>query len=151
VAVGVDDLRQKVFGPVDEVVLPAVGTQVRAFEPLLTLRRGDRTLVVRAPVDGTVQAVNETLKLDPELVNRAPYGDGWTVALEAPKRALANLRVGQAAAAWLRGELDRLVAAVAEPATVRTLQDGGPISPAFFHGLDEAAFRRLADEFFGGR
>lgn len=151
VAVGVDDLLQKVFGPVDEVVLPEVGAQVRAFEPLLTLRRGARTLVVRAPVDGTVRAVNETLKLDPELVNRAPYGDGWAVSLEAPKRALANLRVGKDAAGWLRGELDRLVAAVAEPALVRTLQDGGPIAPAFFRDLDDAAFGRLADEFFGGR
>lgn len=151
VAVGVDDLLQKVFGPVDEVTLPEVGTQVRAFEPLLTLRRGDRVLEVRAPVDGTVRAVNETLRLDAELLNRAPYAEGWAVELEAPKRALANLRVGQDAAGWLRTELDRLVAAVAEPAVVRTLQDGGPIAPEFFRDLDDAAYRKLAIEFFGHR
>lgn len=151
VAVGVDDLLQKVFGPVDEVVLPAVGTAVRAFEPLLTLRRGDRLLEVRAPVDGTVRRVNETLALDPELLNRAPYAAGWAVELEAPPRALANLRTGKDAAGWLRSELDRLVAAVAEPAMVRTLQDGGPIAPEFFRNLDDATFRKVAVELFGDR
>ena len=149
-AVGVDDLLQKVFGPVGELELPAVGARLRAGDPLLTLRRGDRVLVVRAPLDGTVRAVNEAARLDPGLLNRSPYGEGWAVELEAQKSLPVALRAGEGAARWLRGELDRLVAAVHAPAMVTvTLQDGGPLAPAFFHALDDATFRKLAAEFFG--
>lgn len=150
--VGVDDLLQKVFGPVEAVELPAVGTRVRAGDALLTLRRGGRVLEVRAPVAGTVRAVNEALAADAALLNRAPYGRGWAVELEAPKQELGTLKAGKAAVAWLRGELDRLVAAVAAPSPVPvTLQDGGPLAPEFFRALDDETFARLARELFGQR
>ncbi len=36
---------------------------------------------VYAPFSGTVSAVNEVVVEQPELVNAAPYGDGWLVEM----------------------------------------------------------------------
>jgi glycine cleavage system H protein len=40
-----------------------------------------------APVAGEVVAVNEKLANQPELVNDAPYGDGWMIVVRPTDRA----------------------------------------------------------------
>jgi glycine cleavage system H protein len=35
------------------------------------------------PLDGEVVAVNTSLEESPELVNNAPYGDGWMIEVKA--------------------------------------------------------------------
>ena len=40
-----------------------------------------------APVSGEIVAVNPRLDETPELVNQAPYGDGWLIVVEASNPA----------------------------------------------------------------
>ena len=78
---GITDHAQKELGDVVFVETP---------QPGATLTKGKRYGVVEsvksvsdllAPVDGTVTRVNEALAATPELVNKDPYGAGWTIAV----------------------------------------------------------------------
>lgn len=151
VAVGVDDLAQKILGPVDAVELPAVGTSVRQGDPLLRITHGARTLTLRAPVSGVITSVNERLATQPTLVNEAPYGIGFAAMLEPRYLAAAkkSLKWGGAARVWMRAEIDRMMAALTPNTPVHALQDGGHLVDNVHVSIDDAAWRNIKADFFG--
>jgi glycine cleavage system H protein len=59
------------------VELPDVGASVTASDTVCEIESTKSVSEIYAPVSGTVQAVNERLREQPELVNQDPYGDGW--------------------------------------------------------------------------
>lgn len=79
--VGISDYAQRELGDVVFVELPQVGSAVSAGEGFANLESVKAVSDVYAPVSGKVTAVNEALRAKPELVNSAPYGDGWLVRL----------------------------------------------------------------------
>ncbi len=56
--------------------------QVAAGGDLANIETIKVDLTVPAPFGGEVVAVNEALGDTPELINQAPYGDGWLVELK---------------------------------------------------------------------
>jgi len=115
VRVGLDDCASRAMGPVDAVVLPAPGLEVRCGDPLFSFRRGAEELSFPAPVSGRVQDLNGGLSADPGLVSRSPYRDGWICRLDPGDLAgeLGRLRIGGPAQEWLAQEAARLQAAAA--------------------------------------
>ena len=72
ILVGVDDLMARVLGPLDEVRLPLPGQALVEGQDMLWLRRGGRTLAVKAPVSGKVVSTNAKAAADPTVINRRP-------------------------------------------------------------------------------
>jgi glycine cleavage system H protein len=75
--VGISNYAQEQLGDVVYVELPEIAKK---------FSRGDNVGVVESvkavgeiymPLPGTINAVNERLEDEPELVNTAPMGDGW--------------------------------------------------------------------------
>ena len=83
IRVGITAYAQGALGDIVYVTLPAVGTEVRAGEPLGEVESTKSVSDIYAPVTGTVAARNEALDDRPELVNTDPYGDGWMLEIEA--------------------------------------------------------------------
>jgi len=54
----------------------AAGDELASIETIKAI------LSVQSPVASTVRQVNESLEESPELVNEAPYGDGWLAIVE---------------------------------------------------------------------
>jgi glycine cleavage system H protein len=79
---GLTDFRQQASGDVAFVDMPAVGDNIPAENDLVNIETIKVDLVVPAPLDGEVVAVNEALGDAPELINQQPYGDGWLVELK---------------------------------------------------------------------
>ena len=77
VRIGVSDFAQDELGDVVFVELPEVGDEVAAGEAFGVVESIKAVSDLYAPVSGEVVAVNEDLFDRPELVNEAPYGDGW--------------------------------------------------------------------------
>ncbi|HET8645550.1 MAG TPA: hypothetical protein VFO85_08695 [Vicinamibacteria bacterium] len=149
-SVGADDLMQAALGPLDAVELPALGRHVAAGEPLFRLRGQGRALSGRAPLSGTVVAVNEALRDDPGRVNNTPFTDGWAVRLAADdlRRERHGLRRGLDARALFRREVDRLLAAVAAAEGLPTLADGGELVGAIHGHIDDETWARLRRDVF---
>lgn len=152
VAVGADDLVQAALGPVDTVELPPVGHRVERGEPLFVLRRGARSVAVRAPVSGTVVDRNDSLLNQPEAINEAPFHRGWAVRLrpENIRTAGEGLLRGQRARNWFRGEVDRLIATIlADDTLAPALPDGGTVTGELYRHIDDPAWVELTEKFFG--
>jgi len=83
VVVGITDHAQEALGDVLFCELPAVGTRFAAGEQSGMVESLKAASEVYAPVSGEVVALNEALANTPELVNEAPYGEGWFYKLRA--------------------------------------------------------------------
>jgi glycine cleavage system H protein len=76
-AVGITDHAQAELTDIVFVELPKVGAQLTAGSPSAVVESVKAASDIYAPIGGTVVEVNEALSVDPGLVNRDPYGEGW--------------------------------------------------------------------------
>src|SRR5580704_6995323 len=76
-AIGITDHAQEELTDVVFVELPAVGRKVKLGESCAVVESVKTASDIYAPVSGEVVAANDQLAKHPELVNSAPYGDGW--------------------------------------------------------------------------
>jgi glycine cleavage system H protein len=81
VEVGISDHAQHTLGDLVFIGLPQPGRRLAAREVCAMVESVKTTSDVRAPIAGTVVAVNEQLARAPDLVNRDPYGSGWMMRL----------------------------------------------------------------------
>jgi glycine cleavage system H protein len=82
VTVGISDFAQDELGDVVFVELPTVGDELTQGEEFGVIESIKAVSDLYTPVSGTVSDVNEALFDQPELVNDAPYGEGWMLKLE---------------------------------------------------------------------
>jgi glycine cleavage system H protein len=80
--VGITDFAQDALGDVVYVSTPDVGASVTANSPCGEVESTKSVSDVFSPVSGTVTEVNAALADTPELLNQAPYGDGWIFVVE---------------------------------------------------------------------
>lgn len=156
--VGIDDFVQKLVGHVDAVSLVPAGSSVRRGQALVTLRKGDRTLMIPSPLTGTVGAVNHTLLEDPGSINKDPYGSGWIAVIEPNALAseLPSSVIAAGAVEWLRSEIARFrdfineyafrSDAQTQPAGL-TLLDGGVPVAGILGLTDNRTWERFEREF----
>ena len=95
VTVGISDHAQDALGDLVYVELPSVGDSVQAGDEAGVVESVKAASDIYAPVSGEIVEVNETLVDAPEIVNSAPYTDGW----------LYRIRISDAS------ELDKLLSA----------------------------------------
>ena len=77
ITVGISEHAQELLGDMVFVELPEEGQTVEADADCAVVESVKAASDVYAPVAGEVTAVNGELEGSPELVNQAPYGDGW--------------------------------------------------------------------------
>jgi glycine cleavage system H protein len=88
--VGITDYAQSALGDIVYVSLPSIGTAVVPGQPLGEVESTKSVSDVFAPVAGTVQARNDALEGQPELLNSDPYGEGWIVEIEVADIGVLN-------------------------------------------------------------
>jgi glycine cleavage system H protein len=94
--VGITDYAQNSLGDIVYVDAPKVGDSVTANQTFGSVESVKAVSDLYSPVTGTVTAVNEALKTEPDKINAAPH-DTWIIKVE-----LSNA-----------GELDALLDAAA--------------------------------------
>lgn len=95
--VGITAFAVEQLGDITMIDLPAVGAQLAAGATCGVVESVKSVSDIYAPLSGKVLAVNTALTDAPELVNSAPYADGWLFELEpANESELAGLLDPQA-------------------------------------------------------
>jgi len=150
--IGVDDFLTEALGEVEKVEVPARGTQVKRGDPLLKLTVHGRKIIVPSPAAGEVVSVNTAAVAEPWSVTRDPYGVGWMVGLwtRDHHEAIRPLRIGSAAGAYLRQEMQHLadfLTGCHAPATAPVLADGGLPGRGAVGTLDADHFSAFQNEF----
>ncbi|MEM2884160.1 MAG: glycine cleavage system protein H [Nitrososphaerales archaeon] len=81
VKVGITDKLQRELGNIEFVRVLPKGRYVGRGYPFGSIEAGRRVFLLRAPISGSIQEVNEELRADPTLLNKDPTGRGWVAAL----------------------------------------------------------------------
>ena len=79
--VGISDHAQAALGDLVFVETPEVGRTLKAGDAFAVVESVKAASDVYSPVSGEVLAVNDALGATPELINQAPYGDGWLMKI----------------------------------------------------------------------
>jgi glycine cleavage system H protein len=80
-AVGITDYAQNSLGDIVYVDVPKVGAQVTANTPFGSVESVKAVSDLFSPVSGTVTAVNESLKTEPDKINAAPH-ETWIIKVQ---------------------------------------------------------------------
>ena len=75
--VGISEHAQEALGDIVFVELPEPGTEVEARAEVAAVESVKAASDIYSPVGGEITEVNEVLIDNPQLVNTAPYDDGW--------------------------------------------------------------------------
>lgn len=82
VTIGITDYAQGELGDIVYLELPAVGSTFGKHDVFGTIEAVKAVSELFSPLSGEVVEVNGRLEKEPQLVNSAPYGDGWMVKLK---------------------------------------------------------------------
>jgi len=151
---GADALIVRAVGAVRRIILPQVGDQVAAGQPLFRLERHGCAVTIPSAMTGRVMAVNKSLRDHPELLSSDPYGSGWICYL-SPTRAegpTPGVRFGDQAVMWLQSEFVRLSEFILgqispDLALGTTSQDGGLPAVGCLTELGPTAWSALEADF----
>lgn len=147
---GAGQLPLRALGDIDAIETPPVGTELHKGDPLAVLKHGKRELLLRCPVDGTVQSVRSEARRDPRSVRPGSLEESWLCRVQ-PRGLSAALKeafVAEEAREWMRHEAGRVRDFVSDlaarrPEACATLADGGlPL-----HGLADLVSTEQWQEF----
>jgi glycine cleavage system H lipoate-binding protein len=149
VRVGLDDFAARLFGPLDRLVLPELGQEVKRDAGETGLERGGQAAGLPCPLSGVVAAVNPALARNPRAAHDDPYGQGWLFLLE-PARLQGDLRklaFGAQAVNWLEEDAARLAGLVTGEPEMRLAATGGRAVDDIYGSVPGLDWTTLAKEF----
>ena len=82
VTIGITEHAQELLGDVVFVELPEIESSLSAEENCGVIESVKAASDMYAPLDGEVTEVNEELDGEPELINTAPFGEGWIFSMK---------------------------------------------------------------------
>jgi glycine cleavage system H protein len=80
--IGITSFAADELGDIVFVELPEVGAVLKQFAGFGVVESVKAVSDLYAPVSGTITAVNERLREEPELLNSDAFGDGWIATVE---------------------------------------------------------------------
>lgn len=80
--IGITDYAQAQLGDVVFLELPRVGKLLETGDSFGVIESVKAASDLYSPVSGAVAEVNESLNVNPEQVNRDPYGTGWLIKVK---------------------------------------------------------------------
>lgn len=135
--VGIDAFLNRLTGVLSEITLPEKDEMVKQGEPMFHISHGGKTLVITAPVSGTIKKINKVALQNLGIVHREPYAAGWLAKLEPSNWEAETHRLyrGERTVTWLKAEIARIrdffAHSFAPPHAERglaLLQEGGDIA-----------------------
>lgn len=82
-SVGITEHAQELLGDMVFIDLPEVGTSFDAGDDCAVAESVKAASDIYAPISGEIVAINDELEGAPELVNSAPYSEGWLFRIKA--------------------------------------------------------------------
>ena len=80
---GLSDFLQQRSGDIAFIDVKPVGTVLALDDEFASIETVKVNVMLASPVSGKIVRVNPALDMKPELINQAPFGDGWVCEVEA--------------------------------------------------------------------
>ncbi|MFZ4077722.1 MAG: glycine cleavage system protein GcvH [Legionellaceae bacterium] len=81
--IGITDHAQHLLGDLVFIELPDLGQDIKTNQACGVIESVKAASDLYAPISGTVIAINDTVKREPQLVNTDPMGAGWLIKIKA--------------------------------------------------------------------
>ncbi len=113
VKIGIDDFAKKLIGKIDSLELPNLGMDIKAGQPLFTVKQGSKSIAFNAPVSGKITRTNTLLTNNLEALDINPYDTNWICIVDSDNidEEVKNLYIGKGAVTYYQDELDRFMQA----------------------------------------
>jgi CheY-like chemotaxis protein len=107
--IGIDDFAKKLIGKIDAIELPNLGMNVKAGQPLFTVKQGTRSVTFSSPVTGKVSQINTLLKDNLGALEITPYEKNWICALDTDKidDEIKLMTIGKSAVNLFQNDIER--------------------------------------------
>jgi CheY-like chemotaxis protein len=107
--IGIDDFAKKLIGKIDAIELPNLGMNVKAGQPLFTVKQGTRSVTFNSPVTGKVSQINTLLKENLGALEITPYEKNWICALDTDKidDEIKLMTIGKSAVNLFQNDIER--------------------------------------------
>jgi len=114
--IGIDDFAKKLIGRVYSVELPNLGMNVKAGQPLFTIKQGNRSITFNSPVSGKVSQINTILKDNIDSLDVTPYERNWVCALDAENldNEIKEMHIGKSAVSFFQEDIEKFKSVFAE-------------------------------------
>ena len=150
VQLGIDDFLARMFSTPQIVMLKQNAEHVSKGEPILRMTERNNEVIVRSPIDGTVDNVNAQLVKQPSLLNDALFSEGWAYTITPEStNDLRSFYLGDETRVWLRQEMGRLrdfFAHLTAPIPA-FMQDGGLPASGIMDNLNPDQCKKFENEF----
>jgi glycine cleavage system H protein len=153
VYLGIDDFVTRLLEKPQITMLRKKGDRVAKGDPILLLKEGDRELVVHAPMDVEILAVNEELPEKPDLMKDLLFTDGWAYSMKPERPSeLKTMLLGEETGMWIAEEFRRLrdiFAGISQKGELvpALLQDGGAPVAGAMKQMPVSVWNRFEREF----
>ena len=106
---GMDDFAQQMAGEIVYVQLPYEGKILTVGKKFASVESGKWVGKVYAPVNGELAESNEELEMNPTIINRDCYGEGWMYKIRPNEMGeVQNLIHGsEAVEKWLLEDIEK--------------------------------------------
>lgn len=106
---GIDDFAKKLIGAITSIDFPNLGMNVKAGQPLFTVRQGNRSVTFKSPVSGKVTQVNTLLQANLEALNITPYEKNWICAIDSENfdNEIKDMKIGKSAVAFFQDDIEK--------------------------------------------
>ena len=107
--IGIDDFAKKLIGRVASIELPNLGMNVKAGQPLFTVKQGNRNITFNSPVSGKVSQINTLLKENLAVLDVTPYERNWICALDTDNidNEIKGMAIGKSAVALFQDDIEK--------------------------------------------
>jgi len=151
--VGIDDFAKKLIGKVHSVELPNLGMNVKAGQPLFTIKQGSKTITFNSPVSGKVSQVNTLLNENIDALDVTPYERNWVCALDAENldNEIKEMHIGKSAVSFFQEDIEKFKTILSE--IMKSEKKGDEyLEDALYVGqlekLSDADWHKVVAEFF---
>ncbi|MCG3216980.1 MAG: glycine cleavage system protein H [Candidatus Heimdallarchaeota archaeon] len=79
---GITNYAQFNLDDIISITLPETGIFIEREEEIISIDSIEDTLLIIAPISGTINEINDELRQSPELLNESPYEEGWILEME---------------------------------------------------------------------
>lgn len=107
--IGIDDFAKKIIGKIDLIEFPNLGMNVKAGQPLFTIKQGNRSITFNSHTTGKVSQVNTLLKENLTALEVTPYEKNWICALDADNidEEIKGMYIGKSAIAFYQDDIEK--------------------------------------------
>lgn len=152
--VGIDDFAKKLIGKVESVDLPNLGMNVKAGQPLFTIKQGNRKVIFNAPISGVVKSINTILKENLEALDITPYERNWFCAIDADNidDEIKGLHIGKSAVAFYQKDIEHFKSVMKDILKTEKKEDEYVNENQLYIGqlekLNDVNWEKVVSEFF---